>query len=142
MSEKDREPALPTGREVTDAELAVLKMLWESDEATIRELTDALYPDGSASEYATVQKLLERLEGKGHVCHRARGRVNVYCARVDRDTLIGRQLRRTAERLCDGSLAPLLSHLVRDASFDETELRELRELVGRLERSGLAKERR
>ena len=54
-------------RDVTDAELDVLRALWDDGKATIRVLTDRLYPSGGTSEYATVQKLLERLEAKGHV---------------------------------------------------------------------------
>ena len=56
--------------ELPDAELAVLQQLWERGPATIRQLTDALYPEGTDAYYATVQKLLERLEAKGcHVLH-------------------------------------------------------------------------
>ena len=51
-----------TPPDVTDAELAVLQTLWEQGEATIRQLTDVLYPEGKAAHYGTVQKLLERLE--------------------------------------------------------------------------------
>ena len=50
--------------DVTDAELAVLQTLWEHGPATIRQLADILYPGGKAAQYGTVQKLLERLEGK------------------------------------------------------------------------------
>ena len=57
-------------QDVTDAELEVLRALWELGPATIRTLADRLYPRGGASEYATVQKLLERLEDKGHVKQR------------------------------------------------------------------------
>ena len=49
------------GQEITDTELTVLRQLWRRDDATIRELTDALYPDGGHSHYATVQSLLDRL---------------------------------------------------------------------------------
>ena len=48
--------------DVPDAELAVLKALWDQGEATIREIADRLYPGGETSHYATVQKLLDRLE--------------------------------------------------------------------------------
>ena len=44
--------------DVTDAELAVLQALWERGTATIRQLTDALYPGGGPAQYGTVQKLL------------------------------------------------------------------------------------
>jgi predicted transcriptional regulator len=119
---------------VTDAELDVLRVIWDQGSATIRAITDRLYPRGETSEYATVQKLLERLEDKGHVAHRADGRTNVYRARIGRDDLVARRLRDTAEQLCDGSLTPLLTHLVSAGRLSAEELRELRQLVDRLSR--------
>src|SRR5437763_12709801 len=102
-----------TVHDVTDAELAVLQELWERGSATIRQLSDALYPGGSAAQYATVQKLLERLEAKGFV-RRERGQAaHTFVAVVARADLIGRRLRDVAEKLCGGSLTPLLTHLVR-----------------------------
>ena len=116
---------------VTDAELQVLKTLWELETATIRQLTDRLYPAGGASHYATVQKLLERLESKSYVRRRQRDRVNVFKATVDRSALIAGRLRETADRLCDGSLTPVLTQLVSSAALSTGELEALRELVER-----------
>jgi BlaI family transcriptional regulator, penicillinase repressor len=121
-------------QDVTDAELDVLRGLWDDGPATIRSLADRLYPGGGTSEYATVQKLLERLEDKGHVTHRAEGRQNVFSARVQREDLVARRLRDTAEQLCDGSLTPLLTHLVSAGRLSRGELLELRRLVDRLSR--------
>lgn len=122
---------------VTDAELAVLEALWRHGEATIRALTDELYPGGGAARYATVQKLLERLEDKGFAARRRLGRVGVFSASVDRGTLIVGRLEATAERLCGGALTPLFSHLVDAAEarrLDSEDLAALRRLVDRLER--------
>ena len=116
-------------RDVTDAELEVLRALWEHEEATIRTLADRIYPNGGASEYATVQKLLERLEDKGHVSHRSEGRQNVWAARLGREDLVALRLRETADSLCGGSLTPLLTHLVSGVRLSAVELRELRRLV-------------
>jgi BlaI family penicillinase repressor len=121
-------------QDVTDAELDVLRTLWDHGPATIRALTACLYPGGGTSEYATVQKLLERLEDKGHVTHRSEGRPNVYRARVQREDLVARRLRETAEQLCDGSLTPLLTHLVSAGRLSHDELLELRRLVDRWSR--------
>jgi predicted transcriptional regulator len=121
-------------QDVTDAELDVLRLLWDEGPAPIRTLADRLYPGGGASEYATVQKLLERLEDKGHVTRRSEGRANVYSARVRREDLVARRLRDTAEKLCDGSLTPLLTHLVSAGRLSTDELAELRRLVDRLAR--------
>jgi len=121
-------------RDVTDAELDVLRALWDIGPATIRALTDRLYPSGGTSEYATVQKLLERLEGKGHVARTAEGRQNVYHATVEREELVARRLRETAEELCDGSLTPLITQLVSAGKLSREELRELRRVVDRAAR--------
>jgi predicted transcriptional regulator len=121
---------MATPRKVSDAELEVLKALWDDGPRTIRQLTDRLYPEGGAAHYATVQKLLERLEGKSCVRSRRRpGRPNLYLAVVERRQLIADLLRDTANRLCGGSLTPLLTHLVGHAELDADELAELRALV-------------
>ena len=118
-------------RPVTDAELDVLKSLWQLGPTTIRELTDRLYPAGSTAHYATVQKLLDRLEDKGCVKRRPRGRQNEFLAAIDRESLIASRLLETAERLCDGSLTPILTELVSSAELSKEELEELREIVAR-----------
>lgn len=124
--------------EPTAAELEVLKALWDLGATTIRRLTDRLYPEGGAAHYATVQKLLERLEDKACVQRTRRERVNVYRAAVDRTELIALRLRSTARELCSGSMTPLLTHLVEAADLRPDELRSLRELV---ERRARGKER-
>jgi predicted transcriptional regulator len=121
-------------QDVTDAEREVLRVLWEAGPSTIRTLADELYPGGGTSEYATVQKLLDRLQDKGHVRHRADGRQHVWSARVRREELVARRLRDTADELCGGSLTPLLTHLVSTARLSRDELAELRRLVDRLAR--------
>ncbi len=118
-----------TPRDVTDAELAVLHLLWDEGPATIRQLTDRLYPGGGTAQYATVQKLLDRLEAKGCVRRERTAAAHLFAAALDREELIGRRLQDVAEKLCGGSLTPLLSHLVRMRRLTARERRELRELI-------------
>jgi predicted transcriptional regulator len=125
-----------TPQDVTDAELAVLQALWEQGPATIRHLTDQLYPGGGTAQYATVQKLLERLEGKGYVSRERGAGPHTFAAAVGRDELIGQRLRDMAEQLCGGSLTPLLTHLVRTRRLNARERRELRDLIDELNRKG------
>ncbi len=119
-------------QDVTTAELAVLQALWRSGTSTIRQLARSIYDDESAAAYGTVQKLLDRLEAKGHV-RRERGTTHVFAASTARDELIGRRLRAVADTLCDGSLAPLLTHLVQADRLSSVERDELRALVERLD---------
>ena len=105
---------MPPELDVPDAELRVLQALWQLGRATIRQLADLLYPGGQAAQYGTVQKLLERLEARECVRRDRTPWPHVFEAAVDRETLIGHRLRQTAEKLCGGSLTPLLTHLLNE----------------------------
>ncbi len=128
----------PNGREITDTELEVVRQLWRRGQATIREITDALYPDGEHSHYATVQSLLDRLEAKGFVTRKKDGRVNRFRASVTRSELARRRLRATADALFDGAMAPLLTHLVDNSDLRPDEITTLRELIDRLDSGEVA----
>jgi predicted transcriptional regulator len=129
----------PTSKDPSDAELAVLQVLWELGPSTIRQLTDLLYPDGGDSSYATVQKLLERLEEHGHVERDRSTHAHRFSARTDRDTLVGRRLRAMAEKLTGGMMAPLLTHLVKAETLTAEERQELRALIDQLDRKNKGK---
>ena len=124
-----------TPQDVTDAELAILEILWRDGPATTRQLTDLLYPQGGSAHYATVQKLLERLESKAYVEHRRDVVPHTFLAAVDREELIGRRLQATAEKLCGGSLTPLLMHLVKANALSARERQELRSLIDDLDQT-------
>jgi predicted transcriptional regulator len=120
--------------DVTDAELAVLQALWDGGTAIIRQLTDTLYPGGSAAHYGTVQKLLERLEAKGCVRRDRSVWPHRFEPLIDRETLIGWRLRAMAEQLCGGSLTPLLLHLLKADQLDDSQRQELRDFLQQLKR--------
>jgi len=116
-------------QDVTQAELAVLKVLWDMDRATVREILSELYPKGDSSEYATVQKLLERLEAKGFVRRDRRSYPQVFISRVDRENLISRRLKDVAESLCNGSLTPLLTQLIENEQLSPENIEALRKVI-------------
>jgi BlaI family penicillinase repressor len=123
--------------DVTETELAVLEELWAADAAdepaTIRAISDRLYPGGGAAHYATVQKLLERLEAKNFVRRDDSAMAHRFTASVKRDELIGRRLRAMADKLCGGSMTPLITSLVESRALTKRELSELRELIDKLD---------
>ena len=114
---------------VTDAELRVLHALWDLGPSTIRRLTDHLYPGGGQSSYATVQKLLDRLEEANCAARDRSAMTHVFVAAVTRDDFIGGQLRAVAERLCGGSVTPLLTHLLKSETLSDDDRKELRKLL-------------
>jgi BlaI family transcriptional regulator, penicillinase repressor len=124
-----------TPRDVTEAELAVLRVLWNGGPRSVRAIADALAGRSAPAQAATVQKLLERLEDKGWVGRDRSGSVQLFRATADRDDLIGRRLRGIAEELCEGSMTPLLSHLVQNERLSSADRKALRDLIERLDES-------
>jgi len=118
-----------TPQDITEAELAILQVLWEQPKAPIRQIAEAIYPKPGTAQYSTVQKQLERMEAKGFVRRDRSLFVHQFSPAVDRDELIGRRLRAVADKLCGGSLAPILSHLARAKKLTELERKALRQIV-------------
>ena len=114
---------------VTDAELAILEVLWNRTEATKAELVADLYPATRESDRATVQKLLERLEAKELVSRDRSDRRHVFSARITQTELAGRQLEQLTSRMSNGLLSPLVTHLVENQKLSAKERRELRRIL-------------
>jgi predicted transcriptional regulator len=131
----DEDSAMKETR-VPDAELAVLKELWTDGPLTVRDLAGRLYPGGGPSEHATVQKLLERLLTRKCVRRKRGGRAHVWSAAVAREELIRDRLREAADKLCEGSLTPLLTELVHAGKLAPQEIAELRRLIDELPSEG------
>jgi BlaI family transcriptional regulator, penicillinase repressor len=119
-------------RDVTDAELGVLQVLWNHGSRTIREVAAILDAPNQDVYYATVKKLLERLEAKGFVRREPKGIAYLYAATVDRDELVGQRLRVISERLCDGSVTPLLTQLAQHERLNKKQQAALMTLINEL----------
>lgn len=118
-----------TAQDITDAELDVLQVLWKDGPLPIRRITESLYGDCKTSQYATVQKLLERLETKACVVRDRTSNVHVFSAALGRDELVGRRLQAVAEELCEGSWTPLLTNLVQKTKLSEKDRQMLLQLI-------------
>jgi BlaI family penicillinase repressor len=116
-------------QDITEAELAVLQELWRKPGISIRQLTERLYPKRTAAHYGTVQKQLERLEIKGFVRRDRSLFVHLFTATIDRDALVGRRVDAMVDKLCDGSLTPIITHLLRNPKLTDQQRLELRAMV-------------
>jgi predicted transcriptional regulator len=114
---------------VADAELRVLKILWDKQPLSAREVTSALYSRTTNSEIGTVQTLLQRLEGKGLVVRDRSQHVHRFTASMSQADFAGRELEAMVDKLTDGSMVPLLAHLVQSGGLSEQERAELRRLL-------------
>ncbi|WP_231962499.1 BlaI/MecI/CopY family transcriptional regulator [Symmachiella dynata] len=119
----------PKSPSVTDAELAVLQLLWKNEAMTVRALTQQLYPPETSSGVATVQKLLQRLEVKHLVVRDRNHHAHHFSASVSQSEFAGEQLSDMARKLSEGSLAPLLVHLFESNQLTPSELADIRRLL-------------
>ena len=119
-------------RDVTEAELGVLQVLWNHGSRTIREITAILDAPNQDVYYATVKKLLERLEVKGFVHREPKGIAYLYAATVGRDELVGERLRVLSDSLCDGSVTPLLTQLAQHERLNKKQQAALMALISEL----------
>jgi len=115
---------------ITEAELTVLKALWDGGPATVRELLARLGTDWA---YTTVQTLVSRLVDKGHVRADRKDLAHVFVATTAREELAARQVDEVATTLLDGAVAPLVLRLVEQGQFSSTELARFRELLAAAE---------
>jgi BlaI family transcriptional regulator, penicillinase repressor len=116
---------------VTDAELAVLKVLWQRGPLTAKAITEAVYPDGAESEFAAVHSFLQRLERKELVKRDRSAFVHVFQASTSPADVLGQELKSLVERLGTDSIAPLIMQLIDQKRLSKKEAAEIRKLLER-----------
>lgn len=114
---------------VTDAELAVLKVLWTRGPLAAKAIAEAIYPDGAESEFAAVHSFLQRLERKGLVARDRSSFVHVFSPAASQADVLGQELKTLAERLGADSIAPLIMQLIDQKRLTRKEAAEIRKLL-------------
>jgi predicted transcriptional regulator len=112
----------------TDAELELLRILWEKEPATVRDIYDALNRE-KPSGYTTVLKLLQIMTAKGLVVRDEANRAHVYRSAFTQDAMQSKILKDLSVRLFSGSAAQLALHALSMEPASETELEEIRTLI-------------
>ena len=123
----------PKAQTITDAELGIMKLLWERRTMTAREIRERLYPSGTLSgtpsEHATVQKLLQRLEAKNLIERDRNGFAHLFRANVTQAEIVGEQLQALVQTMADGSMVPVISHLLKQQRLTPEERKQLRKIL-------------
>jgi BlaI family penicillinase repressor len=130
----------------TDRELEALKVLWERDQATVREIVDAVNAQakkGGEAEiaYTTVLSLLQVMEQKGLVGHRRDGKAYVYVPLVEQKSTFRRLAGSFLEKVFDGAVAEYLVHALESKRISDAELDQLEAMLAQA-REGTDKRQR
>src|ERR1051326_7907993 len=122
------EEHMSESHQLTDLQIAVMRVLWEKREATVTEIWEALRPERGLAQ-TTVATLLSRLEKRGVVAHKARARQYLYHATVTESDVRRVMVRDLTERLFDGDVAALMSHLLTGREVTPGDLARVKKLV-------------
>lgn len=119
-------------RKPTNAELAILRVLWSRGPSTVRDVARAM---GREAAYTTILKLLQNMTEKHLVRRDESARTHIYAAALpERDTqraLVADFI----ERVFDGSAARLVVEALAARKPSPQELTEIRQLLDRQRRS-------
>lgn len=119
-----RSPAFRLG----NLQLQIMKALWDRGQASVADVQQALGPESDLA-YTTVATMLRKMEARGLVQHQLDGRRYIYQAAVPPEAVTRSMANDLVERLFEGSLAGMLSHLLSTREVSRDELAELERLI-------------
>jgi len=115
---------------LSPSETEILRLVWQLGKATVQEVCNKL-PARRKIAYATVQTLLRRLEKKGYLKHRIRGKAHVFFAAVKKEHVVKRSVGDFLERLFGGDPIPLMQYLAEHGRIDANDIEKLKQLAGK-----------
>ena len=118
--------AVEDRRKPSDAERAILRVLWARGPSTVREVFDAL---GGEGVYTTVLKLLQIMTDKRLVRRDESARTHVYEASYSEDQTQQQIVSDLLDRVFDGSAAKLVLHALEAGKASPGEIAEIRKLL-------------
>ncbi|HKH91498.1 MAG TPA: BlaI/MecI/CopY family transcriptional regulator [Gemmatimonadaceae bacterium] len=126
---------MPERHELTELQLAILRLLWERGEATVADIWEALYAERGLAQ-TTVATLVTRLERRGIVARRTRDRQFVYRATITEADVQHSMVSELTERLFAGDPAALVSHLISATDMSPGDLARVKRMIENAEAPG------
>lgn len=124
----------PTPRP-TDAELALLRVLWRRGPSTVRQVHEDL-ERRNPTGYTTVLKLLQIMTEKGLVERDESQRAHVYVARLPEEQTLGQLVGDLLDRAFEGSSSRLVMRALESRPATREELAEIRRMLDSIEEGG------
>ena len=119
----------------TDAELAILRVLWEHGSCSVRQVHDALSRNRTFA-YTTTLKFLQIMTEKGLAVREERGRQHLYRARHSQKAMQRTLIRDLLDRAFGGSMSTLVVQALAMKRASPDELREIRRLIASIKENG------
>jgi predicted transcriptional regulator len=113
---------------LTDAQREIMEVVWQSGDVTVSEVRDAL---ASRRQLArnTVQTMMTRLEERGWLKHRQRGRTFVYSANRPKAVSLGAKVAQMVDRFFAGSPEEMVTALLEYRGLSPDEAARIRDMI-------------
>lgn len=118
----------PKNATLTPQELEIMKLVWQRESATVRDVYEALLERRKIA-YTTVMTMMKILEVKGYLRKRRQDRAFVYQSTQPKNQVIGGMIREFVDRVFNGAAEPLLVHLVKSKRISEKDLQKIVRMV-------------
>ena len=113
---------------LTPQELAIMKVVWRLETATVRDVYEALRK-GRPIAYTTVMTMMNVLEDKKYLEKKSNGRAHIYTPTRPRHQVIGAMVRDFVDRVFDGASGSLLLHLAKDSRLSERQRKAVQRML-------------
>jgi BlaI family penicillinase repressor len=117
---------------LTPQELAIMKVVWQRDAATVRDVYEAIRARRPIA-YTTVMTMMKILEEKGYLTKERADRAYLYKPAKPRQQVVGAMVRDFVDRVFDGAAGGLLLHLAKDRRLSKDERSTIRRLIEDME---------
>ena len=114
--------------QLTELQIALMRVLWARGQASAAEITEALREERGLAQ-TTVATILSRLEKRGIVGHETRQRQFVYRALVSEPEVQHSMVQELSERLFQGDVAEMMSHLLTGRDVSPGDLERMKALL-------------
>jgi len=121
-------------QQLTELQIAILRLLWERGEASVAELWEALYPERKLAQ-TTIATIVARLQRRGILSRRTRDRQFVYKTLLTEADVQHSMVSELTERLFAGDVTALVSHLLSARDMSPGDLARVREMIESTETS-------
>ena len=118
----------PSTPRPTDAELAILRVLWARGPSTVRQVHETLVRERPTA-YTTALKMLQIMTEKGLVHRDDRDRTHIYHPRLTEDQTQRQLVRDLLDRAFGGSASKLVMQALATRRASAEELTEIRNLI-------------
>ena len=113
---------------LTEAELRLMKVLWQRGESSVADLVAAL-ADQEELAYTSVLTTIKILESKGYVRHRKQARAFLYTPIVAKEDANSSAMKHLLSRFFNNSREQLLMSLLNDEEITTDELKQLKKRI-------------